>query len=144
MSSFAHKTDKIMILMQCFAVLRVGGERSEPPASIEYLRDCKVTETQSYYFIKSYDSMILSCERYQGWALSPLYLKKGMLFLMSLDQSIPIFNKKFHVKLWEQLFSFLCKSFQRNLSSRLAEGFNFHFVTISNYAKIAINNSAVL
>ena len=34
MSSFAHKTDKIMILMQCFAVLRVGGERSEPPASI--------------------------------------------------------------------------------------------------------------
>ena len=37
MSSFAQKTDKIILLMQCFAVLRVGGKRSEPPASDNYL-----------------------------------------------------------------------------------------------------------
>ena len=47
-----------------------------------------------------------------------------MVFLMFLIHSIPIFNKKSHEKLQEWLFSFLCKSFLQNISSRLAEGLN--------------------
>ena len=98
----------------------------------KHLQECAVSETQSCIFLKSlifHDTYL-----WEGLRRDLINQRREQFFYVP-ESMYTNFNQKISMySFGKDFFSFLCKILQ-NLSSRLSEGMNFHFIWFFAYSR---------